>query len=406
MERKFKKYFYLPYIFVFYAIIRFPLHQLTGLVDSAGRIYSFLLLVSLIVIMYDNFLRKQFFKMPITIWLVWIIYASINTLIQGMNFDVKIWQFFTSFIAPLVVMYFISLSPKQMLKVVTVSAFLSLVIIFFFEESRYYEGEGLRLGVQMNANELGIDAALTIMLLFILRIKKVINLFYLSILSILPIYIIITTGSRSALIAMLMAIGLSFLVYRSKSGIKTAGVLVIGIILSVISISFLAQYSLGYQRLQSTKAEGETIVRTGTILDNLGSRGIYYVIGLEIFTDNPVFGVGLGNYKYHNMYSEQPNHVELMIQLSELGIVGFLMFLIFNAWIFSRLFKVWKDALGSTLLRRETETYMAALLTIFGLFFTTYTHWHLLLFATYGLVLGHIMTLNSNTGLVNIENKN
>ena len=41
-------YLKLKYVFIFYAIIRFPLHQLTGLQDSAGRIYSLLLLIILI----------------------------------------------------------------------------------------------------------------------------------------------------------------------------------------------------------------------------------------------------------------------------------------------------------------------------------------------------------------------
>lgn len=395
MDKILKKYLYIPYIFVFYAIIRFPLHQLTGLQDSAGRVYSSLLFVNLMIIIYDYFLRKQFFKMPMGIWLVWIGYASINTLIQGMNFDMKIWQFFTWFFAPLVLMYFISLEPKQMLKVITISAYFSMLIIFFYEEKEYYEGEGFRLGMQMNANELGINAALTVMLLFILRNTKKIKTIYFLLLAFLPVYIVISTGSRSALIALFMVVGLSFLVYRSKNIIKTISVIFFGIILSIISISLLEEYSLGYKRLQITRAEGETIVKTGTLLDNLGSRGIYYVLGWEIFVDHPVFGVGLGNYKYHNRYSNQPNHVEIMIQLSELGIIGFLLFAIFNIWIFGSLFRIWKRVKEIRLLRIETETYMAALLTIFGLFFTTYTHWHLIVFATYGLIIGHIYRLNN-----------
>lgn len=377
-------------VFVFYALIRIPLHQLAGAIDSAGRMYSLLLLFLLVIAFLYSKLRTLIFKKPIIFWVIWIVYALVNTLTQGLNFDMQVWQFFTFLIAPLALLFFISLNYKEMIKYITLSSYLALLIIFFLESSVYYKGEGFRLGERINSNEIGLDAALT--LLFIILFQRVSKMSYLLlfVLAILPSYIILSTGSRSALISLFIIAVFNLLLYLSTNIIKTITLFILLLFIGFFSLNYLENKSVGFQRLKTTKEEGEIVVKTGTILDNLGSRGIYYVFGWEIFTKNPLFGVGLGNYKFHNTYSKQPNHVELMIQLSELGIIGFLLFLVFNLWIAKNLLTIWIRNRNNKELRQNTEFFVVAFITIFSMTFTTYTYRSVYVFATYGLILGHI----------------
>ena len=102
-------YLKLKYVFIFYAIIRFPLHQLTGLQDSAGRIYSLLLLIILIYYLSSKKLGYKTLRSPLIYWGIWVVYVLINTIFQGTELDMKSWQVVTYILAPLALMYFVNI---------------------------------------------------------------------------------------------------------------------------------------------------------------------------------------------------------------------------------------------------------------------------------------------------------
>ncbi len=388
-------------ITIFYAIIRFSLHMLVINIDGKGRVYSFLLIFSLFLIFYVKGINKKFFKPPFIYWFIWIIYAFINTMIQGMNYDMQIWQFATHLIAPGILLIIFNSKFNKMsqnLIIITIASYINVLIILFFEKFRYFSGEGYRLGLTMNANELGIDAFFCILFLYLLYRSNMISLIKTVLFASIPLYVIIRSGSRAAFVPFLLLVLGHYLIERLKITWKTISAVILGIILFISFFNFVIKDSLIYERLRMSREEGIMVSNTGTVLDYFGSRSVYYLYGSEIFNEYPLFGVGLGNYRNFNPISRQPNHVEVMIQLSELGIFGFILYIFFNLWIIKNLLRLRKKKNQNIKL---TETYLAGILLTVALGFTTYTHAHILAFCFYGITISYILKNDRKGFLIN-----
>lgn len=386
-----EKYLKLKYLFIFYAILRFPLHQLTGLQDSKGRLYSMLLLISIGYYYYKkNNFRMMIIKAPYKYWGLWVVYVLCNVLIQGTAYEMKLWQVFTFITAPLVLLYFTNLNfgydIKILLKIIIISAYLSQIIIILNEGFTSYS-DGDRFGLLLNSNEIGINALLTFVFLYLHFTFSKMKLQTFLILSILPSYILLMSGSRSAFVPFAFFILTIYITKRSRSIVKAIITIVIGVSLTIFLAPHILDNLLVIERLRSSKLEGEMVVNTGTALDYLGSRAKYYVFGYVIFKNDMVFGVGLFNYRLHNPLSHQPNHVEIMIQLSELGIIGFSIFLLFNIWVGKHLIYCWKN---ETSKRKITEVFITGYISIVALYFVSYTYWNILVFLFLGVTITYI----------------
>ena len=134
----------------------------------------------------------------------------------------------------------------------------------------------------------------------------------------------------------------------------------------------------------------------------MGSRAQYYVYGFDIFKENKLFGVGLYNYKIYNPANTQPNHVEIMIQLCELGIVGFSLFILFNFWILKHLINCWKNDVKS---RKHTEAYIVSYLSVFSLYFVAYTYMNILIALFLGITIAHIIETENRIKLGRVSKK-
>jgi len=75
-------------------------------------------------------------------------------------------------------------------------------------------------------------------------------------------------------------------------------------------------------------------------LNFLGDRVNQYLLSWELFLDNKLSGVGLGNFM-RETGSPLVLHSEYMVQLSEGGLLGTLLFLFFNLWIGTHIVKYW-----------------------------------------------------------------
>lgn len=385
------QYLRLKYIFIFYAIIRIPLHTLVINIDGKGRIYTILLLLFIIYMIISRKNKKKLSKGQFLIWRIWVIYAFINTLIHGMNFNMTYWQFFTYLAAPLVVIYLINIEEKidykRLFTIITTAAYINILIISIFENTRYFIGQGYRLGETLNANEIGINALLCFYLLYQNFMWKKLKFRTFIILIIIPLYVIFSTGSRSAFLPLILIFISHFIIIRRKNLFGTLAIILIGILFLNLATKYIEKKSIVINRLRITKEEGRKIAHTGTLVDNLGGRAVYFLYGYEIFKSHPIWGIGLGNYRFFNPISSQPNHVEIMIQLSELGIIGFSLFFMFNFWIAHKLCYCWKYLKHQ---RRQIETYILGFLVVVSLSFTTYTYSHILIFTLYGITIAYI----------------
>jgi O-antigen ligase len=94
------------------------------------------------------------------------------------------------------------------------------------------------------------------------------------------------------------------------------------------------------QRLLSTTEQNEQLVdrsAEGTIFESFGDRGVFYVNAWNLFTENPILGIGL--YNYHK-YANYILHVDFLVHLTELGIIGFILYMVWFIGIGKKVYQL------------------------------------------------------------------
>jgi O-antigen ligase len=135
---------------------------------------------------------------------------------------------------------------------------------------------------------------------------------------------------------------------------------------------------------QQATGEQEVDV-SGTIFEKFGDRGQFYVLGFELFKENPINGIGLGN--FINYHGSLVLHSEYMIQLCELGLIGALIFAVFYIWIGKGLSFCWKYGPDN---RKITEAYVAGLLIILFVGFVLFEYANPVIFILLGAIIAYI----------------
>lgn len=181
-----------------------------------------------------------------------------------------------------------------------------------------------------NANSLGIILAIGLVISIYLLFNESKKYF---IFLPLGLFVVLLTGSRTALImVVLVSVFTLFYMFRYKVRFrKTIGLLFIVFAIYIWNSTPEAQLS----RLSSIGNE----LTSGT----LNSRTVIWDAGIQVFKENPVFGVGVGSFQEATVGSsvlgvEMSSHNSYLSILVENGLLGFLPFamfliaLIFFAW--------------------------------------------------------------------------
>ncbi len=180
-------------------------------------------------------------------------------------------------------------------------------------------------------------------------------------------------------------------IHRSKNIIVTLSKFIIGIVMLYFPLNYILHNStLGERILNSTEQADKLEIDTGNaFLNRFGDRGIYYYFGWKAFKEKPILGIGISNFKTH-ADSKYGLHTEYMIQLTELGIIGFLLFVFFYASVFNKLFSL-KRVSNS---KKHVEIYIYYIIIILVMITATrmYRVWYL--FTIIGVVTGYITKEN------------
>ena len=383
-----KKYLKFEYLYLVVILIWQPLQIFVLKVDAGGRMITLLTIIIISSLLYEKRLLSLF-KKPLVIWFCWIIYVFINGFFNGYGFDMPTYSFVTFMIVPLVVMIVIS-SVKQknrwiLLDVLSVGMVISLLLIFLFDksDSEYYD----RLGTDLNSNEIGQMALVILMLFYYIFFSNRMSFLKLILLSLIPVIIIVKTGSRTAFGGLLMLALTHIAVNRSNNWLKNL-VKYLGVILFLFfSIIFVLNDTPLGERILSTTEEGEEIgLETGNdFLNKFGDRGYFYYHGWIVFLENPLFGVGLGNFINHNENS-MVQHSEYMVELSELGIIGFAIFFLFFLFIYMDLFRIY-GIFGNKKYVRLFTIYLFIILLMFSSIPLNNKPY---IFVVFGIIIGFI----------------
>lgn len=393
------KYLRLEYLFVFVALFWIPLQRYILKFDGAGNTVALLAIFVLITLSVQKIFYKTAFKKPLIIWFIWVVYAFFNTMLHGYKSELPAYSFLLNISIPFVLMLIIALmykvNPKKIINVIISALYFGLILILVFDQNT---DQG-RIGSEINSNTIGTMGTITCMLLYINYFKKYMNIKMLAVLAVIPVYAIISTGSRTAFGGLAFLIALHFFINRSKYLVVTVFKMLIAVIIMLLPFNYiLDNTSLGERILSTTEQSQGMKFETGNaVLDMFGDRGFFYYQGWEVFKDQPLTGVGLEQFKYYNQL-ELDQHSEYMIQLTELGLIGFVLFFAFYYLLFKHL----KFLNKIRYFKREPELFMGLIIIILLMITATrmYRIWYY--FTIVGLAIGYI---NQSIFLLEKNNK-
>ncbi|MCM4174101.1 hypothetical protein DHD32_21775 [Arenibacter sp. TNZ] len=381
-----EKYLRFEYFFSLMVLIWEPFQRFILKVDGAGYSITLLCIILLSILIRKKSFYKIAFNKPLIIWLLWLIYTFINALINGYGDDIPILSFFTNIFAPLLLMIVITLEfkrdDKKLLNILIMGLYLAIILILLFET----ETEHGRTGGELNSNTIGTMATVLCMLLYLKYYKHQLKALWFIILISLPIFTIISTGSRTAFGGLALLLGLHFFINRSRNVLITISKIVLPALILILAFNYLLENTgLGERILSTTEqSEGMDFETGNPILDKFGDRGIFYYRGWEVFIEQPLTGIGLGNFKDYNE-NKLAQHSEYMIQLTELGLIGFTLFFLFYLSIFKNLFRI-KNILIN---KRENELFIGYVLIILLMITATRMYQVGYFFAIIGVTIGY-----------------
>ena len=115
----------------------------------------------------------------------------------------------------------------------------------------------------------------------------------------------------------------------------------------------------------------------------VGDRAGYYIRGWQYFIDNPWTGIGLTNFMVYD-YVHHVLHTEYMVQLTECGIIGTTLYLLFMGCIAYNLFYVFFK-----IEKRETLIYAGMYGAVLFISFTAWTYQFPIYFIVFGVIIGY-----------------
>lgn len=329
-----------------FLIVWQPIKLLTIQVDGKGRIPFVLTFVVLLFnLLSDKKVRQLMTAKPFIIWFVWLLYAFVNMMIVGYHYSQNTPLFylvnnlFTPFLALVLTCRECLKNRKRVLKILTCSLALYCVLGFFFMDVVRSDSENmLSLG-----NLLAINGSFLIYLLCAGRNERIMSGITFIITTLLVLLMIISTATRKAFgVAMILLAfyGISIVGKNSK---RTIVVLILALA-AYFSVDYMMDHTYLGERFSNPGEFAEENIEFDTdnkFLQFVGDRAPHYIYGWELFKQHPVTGIGLYNFMHYSRYDERL-HTDYMVQLTENGIVGIILFAFYYLWYIFNLNKLRK----------------------------------------------------------------
>ena len=325
----------LPYFLI---LLNINIQPIYGLLPIHG-LRPFLYLLTILLTIYYFLSHRSEFSLirrykPFYIYSCLLIYHCINCYVQqvplGEDTSGNYFYFFLQFFPNLCVLFLTYVTfikdEKRTLKLLLYA--FSFYMLLAFSQVTPEEGTGRLISSDIHPNMFAQLAGIGLMLgllynSFCLHSKLMTIAVW-----VLPVASILGCGSRNGLSLLFLAITAFFVSNIISTGINYKKVA--SFILALFCISFIIIYiinntEVGQRMVDMQSKANEYEMHTGTILDILGEREVYYILGWYNFVSNPVFGIGLRNFAYYNNFIH-PLHSEYMIHLCEGGFVGAILY--------------------------------------------------------------------------------
>ena len=396
------------YAYITFVILWLPINLATFNVDGKGYIFSIVTtLILLINTLFDkNFYKRYFFASPFYIWLIWIVYNSINLIIKGYNQEISLGMYiintlFIPYISMVISNKEIQRNKTDFLNLTfSVLVVFSLLTITVLGEGQLTDSDA-KLDIQRISGKLGnLGPLISLFILFFLSLlyinsKK--SIFTLTNFTIYIVGLISFSGTRKAIGAVFLILLFTFLAKIKFSFKNMVGVVFLYFVISLGYNYIMDNTALGV-RFEQGAEDGENFNTSNIrVLDYLGDRAYFYIDGWRIFSQNPLTGIGLENYTTVSD-SKYRLHTEYIVQLAETGLIGTLFFLLFNIGIGRRIYIIWRKYKKN---RAEAMVLLGGFLAVLFLNLTAWTY----SFPHYFIVFGVIVGFYENIKRTELKNK-
>lgn len=299
-------------------------------------ICNMLFVASLGFTFIDFVMTRVSFKLDYTFFSLLLFVAYVGLSITWAINDTGVMELYSTLIRlfGLYIIIRMNIHHEKDFRVILMAIYIGALIMCLYTIYYYGLGEiisrisvGTRIGAEINqSNGMGLYCTIFIImtLYYILYEKKYLYSLF------LPIGGLIFAGASSRKAFVLLAVGFLILVmFKSKKGKLMRLLVVLLIILTAVYIVMeLSESNEFFYRIsQMFKIFGEDRVE---LTDNsLATRSDMIKYGLELFSDNPVFGYGPEQYEhfYSLVYGiRRPPHSTFIQILVGFGIIGFTLF--------------------------------------------------------------------------------
>lgn len=367
------------YLLVFLILTHESNFYLITHTDGTG--YGLTILSALAIFLFVRNHKIKTFTQSIIFWALLMSYHLLNCYFRGiLNPEYSIFTITVRNLALLTCVPFLYYQNRIKIIYIILFAFLYNLIATYLTGTTD-ESEERLTGIYYTT-QLGQMAGLACCLISLLIYLQ--KKMWLYSLYIIPIGIMMLSGSRNGLLVVCFALVMLLVAYISKGNVVK---MLFFIVLAFVGYNYLQTTEI-YDRLMNVSSE-YSILQTGTVWDKiLGDRIYYYVIGFQNFLDNPIYGIGLLNFQEYNNY-KYPLHTESMTHLAEGGLIGITLYILFlRSYIrqFVR-FCSFRNILFNQML--------VLFICIFVVGITARIYHYEFFFAMYGLIGGEILLLTN-----------
>lgn len=345
--------------------------------------------------------RNRFFlstsqKKPLSIWLIWIVYSLLNTLVIN---DISILSKNPFILTSAIIISFIfilficssHLKTESLINLLILAYFARLLLSFIFD-SGGFTGQMSRFGEEFNANTIAFGALFIIVLITIKRVQfSKTSIFDIALIGIAVLTIIVTGSRKNLLSVLFLAIAYLYIV-RSQSTVKNIlKFSFFGFVLAVATIWLLNNTYIGERTigLFDRTAQARELNTPEKMFDN---RARYYIEGWQLFKKHPVNGIGLTNFAYYD-WASRSLHSEYMAQITEGGIIGSFIFVFFYISLLLKLFSIRKKHQNY---KKTAEIYIGSVFIMLFLFTGAWIYRYPVLWVLVALSVRFVFEVESN----------
>ena len=387
---------YFNYFFIAMVILWKPLHGTVLAFDGKGRILFLLTFLAFIVNSNKIYFKKLLYSKPMVFWLIWCFYVTINTYLKGYESESTTFSYFVvnNVFCPCMIMavsaYEYFKSPREFLKTILLIYLIYAFIGAFVMDIAYVAVEKGAVTVNTLGNELSLNVMLIIFFAGVLYCHRYISIKLAIGLIVFALGIVVITATRKAFgagVIMTIALILSQIRLTFGSFLKV----ILPLLILYYGFTHVMNNTQMGERMENLNEQADNVEQEYNIGDNeflkaMGDRAPQYILGYELFKENPMTGVGLMNFRRESGFPFVL-HSEYMVQICECGIIGSLLFLAFYWGIICRLIKLinWKG--------NGTKIQIVMLGGVVALLFVNFTAWSYSFstnFVVLGCVIGYI----------------